>query len=1145
MPVQFILGRAGTGKTHRCVTEIAKELTRNPLGDKDNGQLLWIVPAQATFMSERLLVIHPELRGMIRGRVLSFRRLTLEAARDLGLPNTQEIDDLARMVLLEDLVLQHRDDLQLFGTVADRPGFLQKLNGMLSELMQAGHTGLSLRHVADQEQNDPVLSRKLHDLSILLDAWDKAVDERGLVSDRLPQLVTPRLKGVRFLEHARIWVDAFSALTRIEEDLLVGLAQRVDQVTITLLADPDSICIRNPQHPLEDCGLFRRTETLYRRLRAALNKARVPILKDIELRQNHRNGNVPPLAAIEKELFGSAQQQIAAPGESVEFWRCQNPEVEVRACAQKIRDLISRGRKYREIGLIIPALEQYAEPVRRIFQQHNIPHFIDQRRMITHHPLVELLRMCGAMLAGGTTSENILLLLKTGLTPISDADIHLFENYLLAHGILRINLREPFTFVRPNVTEDDPSQPATAAEKQMLKRANAVLEQLEPMLRDLLALAAKNSAEGSLYARQLYQTILALKVDEKMTALAAGVSAAETQQMHRQAWAQCINLLETLERVLTERDVSPTTFTRLLTASLETLSAGLIPPALDQVLVSSVARSRHPELKIVFVLGAVETQMPPVRPEDPMLTDAQRSNFNEKTAMPVEPGSDQQLLESRFFDYVAFTRAGEKLIISYPAADQQEKPVAPSAYLPRIEMLLGLRPQEVSTATLYQPEHLATVDDALIAALTNMRLGTSEQNKTASELLAWLTSDPTMTQAFDEVKPAITEPAPPELSPALAGQFYGDQLRMSVSQLEKYGACPLQYFFHYSLGLRPRDRFELDVMSLGTLYHAVLQKFFNRVIEGTLPWPQCEKPDLLDALKECVAQATKELYSEMAQHLPQYGRMRDRAIRALGIVLEAQRRAACAGHMKPAATEAVFGGDPGPGPRTLPLGQYQIRTPAERALALSGKIDRIDLAVDGDQAAIIDYKLSANKKLELHRVYYGMSLQLPVYLLVIRDAGMHPIASFFVPLNLKRAKGFDAKDPGTDEFYQQLKPKGVLDASEISALDETAEKKSEWYPYARKQDNTLTQSTDALEHSDFELLLKYVEHKIGQMADDLAQGHIAPHPYQQGAQSPCDQCDFTALCPFDRITGNYRKIPTMKRDEALAKMKEAVEGKNK
>ncbi len=52
MGVRFVIGRAGTGKTHGCVTEIAAAMRALPLGPP----LYWIVPDQATFIMERLLV---------------------------------------------------------------------------------------------------------------------------------------------------------------------------------------------------------------------------------------------------------------------------------------------------------------------------------------------------------------------------------------------------------------------------------------------------------------------------------------------------------------------------------------------------------------------------------------------------------------------------------------------------------------------------------------------------------------------------------------------------------------------------------------------------------------------------------------------------------------------------------------------------------------------------------------------------------------------------------------------------------------------------------------------------------------------------------------------------------------------------------
>ena len=49
--LEFIIGRAGTGKTHACLTAMAKELAHAPLGK----QRILLVPEHMTYASERAL----------------------------------------------------------------------------------------------------------------------------------------------------------------------------------------------------------------------------------------------------------------------------------------------------------------------------------------------------------------------------------------------------------------------------------------------------------------------------------------------------------------------------------------------------------------------------------------------------------------------------------------------------------------------------------------------------------------------------------------------------------------------------------------------------------------------------------------------------------------------------------------------------------------------------------------------------------------------------------------------------------------------------------------------------------------------------------------------------------------------------------
>ncbi len=103
--------------------------------------------------------------------------------------------------------------------------------------------------------------------------------------------------------------------------------------------------------------------------------------------------------------------------------------------------------------------------------------------------------------------------------------------------------------------------------------------------------------------------------------------------------------------------------------------------------------------------------------------------------------------------------------------------------------------------------------------------------------------------------------------------------------------------------------------------------------------------------------------------------------------------------------------------------------------------------------------------------------------------------------------------------------------------------KSAWYKIGfNKKPPLVPKSGDMVAHEDFRTVLEFVRWKIGRMVDDLAQGKIGPAPYRAQRESPCDNCDFFSLCPFDRASGTYRDMPRMKRDEAIERMRADMGG---
>jgi len=886
-------------------------------------------------------------------------------------------------------------------------------------------------------------------------------------------------------------------------------------------------------------------------------------------------------------------ENVAAPGEdktvlaAIEIWECSDPETEARAAAQAIREMVTRGEdplRYRQIGLIVPDLEGYQDALRRIFTEHQIPHFIDQRRSIAHHPLVELLRAAVAIASNRWDQDELLLYLKTGLAGVEEGEVSLVENYLLAHGIDHVAWSTEWRWVAPNQKEDEDAEiPENARE--LLRRVNGVREKVWGDLRGWMGVAEqKQPVMAAEYVRGLQRLLVGLRVESQIERWVEGARGSgqagdvELAQIHEQAWRQVQELLGMLEQLLAERPRTLEEFERLLATALQTLTLGLIPPTVDQVLVSSVTRSRVPELRVAFLLGVVEGQFPKVVPEDPILSDLQREIIHASAGDAINGSSDRQLLEMPFFDYMAFTRASERLIVTYPLADRQGRAVVKSRYVGRLRDLFqgeegAVFERKLDAGSRSSVERIGTLDDLLTGVATWARNVIRRRKETLESvavgessgmeaLYNWVVRAPDAVtrEARKLVWSSIEERAAPQLSLELAQRFYPPEksLRISVSQLEKFAGCPLQYFMHYTLGLRPRAILELDTLHLGVLYHAILERIYQQVIDGVIPWPECDAFTLRKALEAEVDAACERLHEELAERTPAYDQMRQRTKRMLGTVLEGQRRRACQGDMRPTGVEVNFGGGrkkSEEAPRGMSLPQLELRTPLGRAVELNGKIDRVDRSDGGkgEDVAVIDYKSASKKTLELYWVYYGLALQLPVYAVVMEElAKGNPVAALYVPLGIARktvkrpTAESPAPGPDSDEFHQRNPPRGVVSEGGAGHLDhavgphEDEGAKSDWYKIGYNKNGDVPKSGDMIRDEDFGMLLRYVRWKIGTMTDSLMQGQIAPLPYRDKKQIPCDDCDFASLCPFDKVSGHFRVVPKMKRDDALSAMRAAM-----
>ena len=258
MTVRLIAGRAGSGKTHACLMQIAEELHPAPA---EGPRLILLVPDQAALQMERALLTTGGLPALGRCEVLSFRRLARRILQETGAPGLTTLSPLGRQMALRLLIARNARTLREFKSVAERPGFIAELAATLSELLQESVSidELNAAAAAAADTNDPTAPR-LHDLALLYRAYLDYLGDTRVDPESVLDLARARIKTLDWITGCRVWIDGFAGLTRQQSRMIVALTRHATTVNIALLLDPRDRRAIGAEQPPDDWALFARTD---------------------------------------------------------------------------------------------------------------------------------------------------------------------------------------------------------------------------------------------------------------------------------------------------------------------------------------------------------------------------------------------------------------------------------------------------------------------------------------------------------------------------------------------------------------------------------------------------------------------------------------------------------------------------------------------------------------------------------------------------------------------------------------------------------------------------------------------------------------------------------------------------------------------
>ena len=1105
MRVRFVLGPAGAGKTHLCISELAAACDAEPLG----APLLFLLPQQATFIHERMLAAACRNGGFCRAEVSSFTRLAHRAYRAAGAQPLPPLTEAGKLMLMRGCASRHDEALRVFAAIAHRSGFAADMVAAAEELQIYGVAPQRLQEAAAALAQTPEnrhFAEKLTEIALLYAAYSDAVSERyGSHAARMEYLAAQVEAGL--LADTDIYIDGYSEFTPVERRVIAAMMTHCQRLTICLALDPAL-----SGRAVREEDVFYPTWHTYTQLAEDARRVGAEIEPVLSLRRGQgRFAANAELDLLERGLAGLPVRPWQSRPRRISEWQALDRRAELTVAGREIRRLVrEEGLRYREISVICRDSAAYEYLLPTVFGAMDIPYFIDSKKPLLYHPLIELVRAALEVWAYQPHYRNIMRLLKNMLSPIAGDDADLLDNYCLAHGVRFYHWQAGAWRFPPLDGEDET----------YLAHIEAIREQgAGPLLAMTAALG--DATDAAALNQALLRLLAAYGVRERLEELAARAQrqgAGEEAAQHAQAWDKLTAFFQEAELLLGGTRYAAAELAELYDAAFSGMTLSTIPAGLDQVLIASLERSRNPELRAAFVLGMNDGVLPRKIVMDGLFRDEER-RLLARLGVTMAPDAMARQFRENYLSYIALTRSSGLLYLCYPAQDEEGRALGPSPLLRRMHALFpGLQPVACG-----EPEARHLVGGSLDLELAAAALRRDGSDALWRAVWRYYAADPAYAEARRRIDQGLRfAPNAAPLAHASLRRLYGRTLRGSVSRLEKFRLCPFSYFAAYGLRLSRRRTYELTPADRGDLFHHVLASVGEHIRSHGIDWADVGEPLAGMLVDAALAEYLPRFLSGIMKSTARYAYLQGRIRAALVAAVLLTARSLCSGDFRPVAFELPFGSNEA---GALPV--FSLELDDGRLLQLSGRIDRVDMAERADgQAAyfrVVDYK-TGDVSLAREDIAAGLRLQLLVYLQVVLANSARFTACAPAAAGLYYAPVRDSLEAVSDAAAAEQEPAGlklagltVADRDAVLLADRDIHGQSRLIPvgYNPERDSFYSRPApltgDELANMQAQLL-----QVLKETATAMLDGMIRVSPLADEDRDACAFCDFRAVCGFER-----------------------------
>lgn len=779
--------------SYKPVTEFAVEEQMKASGT--DRQTVFIVPESVKATVERLVFdrlvkgrspdgdidtsFGPVSAGTLNVDVLSFVRLSYKILTMTGRESSPD-DSLLRNIIYR-VLTDSPSDFPNFNRLRRHFEYVDMLVDLIGDFHRYGIKPEKIEEVISSEGDT---DGRLSEMLLLMRRADETGKAYGLpVDETLPDAaakmimslsggMNKRFKPLEAFVRSRFIITGLGStrnLTPQEIRLLKALSDAGAEVVVYALYEDD------------DDGAF---GVFGRNTIAALEEAGGIVCEPV----NYVKPDANRLNAIARHYAcGDMDVNVSSMPEddSVRLLSYAYPDDAVSYIANEINRLVRAENKYRYSDIrILCADDSYKDRIKSIFRLFGLQAFIDKKVILLNTPVVRFVTGLLDLSVCDYDANAVLKILRTGVLTGARSDlVDVFDNYLLRENIRdrkrlfnenfyklvfevdgqQIRKDEFKIYDNGRLITDGPSYLYENIVKKVLLPISKITDEI-----DGKATIAGKAVTLAGYIGSLKPEVEALRDefldrDDQDTALAIV-----------KGYTEVMSLLSSLTGELNEVEITPEQFASLIKTDMKNKASGSIPLCADSVQIASVESSVYTSCKVMYIVGATAENFPHKSSREGIIPSSklQALGLPDKAQMR----SKQEFVEASLL----LNSTSDKLCFITPATDM------PSQVFTYIRRALqeGEDEYPIPTGGFETPVY-----------------GTPVVRRH---------------DALDDGSCYITSAHMHEL---LAGRNI-----CSVSSIEKYNCCHLQYMLDHALRIKVRtDGTKIEGNEFGSLSHSMFE----------------------------------------------------------------------------------------------------------------------------------------------------------------------------------------------------------------------------------------------------------------------------------------------------------------------------------